>query len=115
MAKVIRESRWNVKDEYNTNHAKKAINHYYQRLPKEERQLLYGLGKHSQDWFNHVLHQPIPHDKKIEMWENTIKHYCGDHSKCHHPAHQGDQWKNRDITEAQASLRLYLAERSKII
>jgi hypothetical protein len=52
---------------------------------------------------------------KTEMRENTLNHYCGDHSKCHHPAHQGYQWKNRDIPEAQASLRRYLAEGSKII
>jgi hypothetical protein len=49
------------------------------------------------------------------MWENTLNHHRGDHSKCHHPAHQGYQWKNRDMPEAQASLRRYLAEGSKII
>jgi hypothetical protein len=49
------------------------------------------------------------------MWENTLNHYCGDHSKCHHLAHQGYQWTNLDISEAQASLRLCLAEGSKII
>jgi hypothetical protein len=49
------------------------------------------------------------------MRENTLNHYCGDHSKCHYPAHQGYQWKNRDMPEAQASFRRYLAEGSKII
>jgi hypothetical protein len=115
MAEVIRESRWNVKHEYDANHAKKALDRYCQGLPKEERQLLCGLGKPSRDWFNHALHQAITRDKKIEMCENTLNHYCGDHSKCHHPAHQGYQWKNRDMPEAQASLQRYLAEESKVI
>jgi hypothetical protein len=115
MAKLIRESRWNVKHEYAANHAKGALDRYCQELPMEERQLLYGLGKRSRDWFNHVSYQPIPRDKKIEMWENTLNHYCGDHPKCHHPADQGYQWKNRDMPEAQAGLRRYLAEGSKII
>jgi hypothetical protein len=35
-AKVIRESRWNVKHEYDANHAKKALDRYCQGLPKEE-------------------------------------------------------------------------------
>jgi hypothetical protein len=115
MAKVIRESRWNVKHEYDPTHGKKALDRHCQGLPKEERQLLYGLGKRSQDWFNHVLHQLIPRDKKTEMWENTLNHNCGDHSKCHHPAHQDYQSKNRDMPEAQASLRRCLTEGSKII
>jgi hypothetical protein len=54
-------------------------------------------------------------DQKIEMWENAINHYCSDHSKGDRPAHQGHQSKNRDMPEAQASLRGYLAEGSKII
>jgi hypothetical protein len=49
------------------------------------------------------------------MWENAFSHSCGDHSKRDHPAHQGYQWKNRDMPEAEASLRRYLAEGSKII
>jgi hypothetical protein len=96
--------------EYDANHAKKVFDRYCQGLPMEEQQLLYGLGKRSRDWSNHVLHQLIPRNKKIEMWENTLNHYCGDGSKCHHPAHQGHQWKNWDMPEAQASLRRYLAE-----
>jgi hypothetical protein len=76
---------------------------------------LYGLGRRYRDWFNHVLHRPIARDKKIEMCENAFNHHCGDHSKCDHPKYQGYQWKNRDIPEAQASLRPYLTEGSKII
>jgi hypothetical protein len=49
VAKVIRESRWNVKHEYAANHAKKALDRYYEENTKEERQLLYGLGKRSRD------------------------------------------------------------------
>jgi hypothetical protein len=66
MAKVIRESRWNVKYEYDANHAKVALDRYCQELPKEERQLLYWLGKRSRDWFNHGLHQPIPVTRRLE-------------------------------------------------
>jgi hypothetical protein len=44
MAKVIRESRWNAKHECDSNHTKKALDHHCRGLPKEERQLLYGLG-----------------------------------------------------------------------
>jgi hypothetical protein len=43
-AKVIRESHWNVRHEYDANHTKKALDRYCQELPKDERQLLYGLG-----------------------------------------------------------------------
>jgi hypothetical protein len=89
LAKVIGESHWNVKHEYDANHAKKALDLYCQGLPKEERQPLYGLGKRSLDWCNDVSHQPIPRHKKIEMWENAPNHYCGEHSKCHYPAQQG--------------------------
>jgi hypothetical protein len=115
MTKVIRESRWNVRHEYNANHAEKALDRYCQGLPKEEPQLLYGPGKGSRDWFNHGLHQPISRDKKIEIRENKLNRHCGDHSKCHHPGHQGYQWKNRGMPEAQASLRRNLAKGSKVI
>jgi hypothetical protein len=50
------------------------------------------------------MHQHIARDKKIEKWESAFNHYCGDHSKCDHPAPQGYQWKNRNLPEAQASL-----------
>jgi hypothetical protein len=53
--KVIRESRWNVRHEYEANHAKKALDRHCQELPKEERRLLYGLGRRCQEWFDHVL------------------------------------------------------------
>jgi hypothetical protein len=36
MGMVIRESRWNVRHECDANHAKKALDRYYQELPKEE-------------------------------------------------------------------------------
>jgi hypothetical protein len=67
MANVIRESCWNAKHECDASHSKKALEGHCQELPKEERQLLYRLGQRSRDWFNHVSHQPIPRDKKIEM------------------------------------------------
>jgi hypothetical protein len=44
MAKVIRESRWNVKHECDVNHAQKALDRYCQGLPSQERHLLYPLG-----------------------------------------------------------------------
>jgi hypothetical protein len=115
VAKVIRESRWNVRHEYDANHTKRVLDRYCQEVPKEERQLLYGLGRRCRDPFNHVLHQPIARDKKIEMWENAFNHYCGDHSKCDHRAHHGYQWKNRDMPEAELILQRYLVEGSKII
>jgi hypothetical protein len=59
---------------------------------------LYGIGKRSQDWFNHLLHQRIPRSKRIEIWENTLNHDCGNHSKCHCPANQGYQWKKQNKT-----------------
>jgi hypothetical protein len=68
IGKVILESRWNVRHEYDANHTLKALDRYCQELPKEERELLNGLGRRSRDWFNHALHQPITRDKKIEMW-----------------------------------------------
>jgi hypothetical protein len=37
MAKVIRESRWNVRHEYGPNHVKKALDRHCQELPKQER------------------------------------------------------------------------------
>jgi hypothetical protein len=77
--------------------------------------MLYRLGRHSRDQFNYLLHYPIAPDKKGEMWENALNHYCGDHFKCDHPAHQGYQWKNREIPETQTTLREYLAEPSKLI
>jgi hypothetical protein len=43
MAKVIRQSRWKIKHESDANHAKKALDCHRQDLPKEERQLPYGL------------------------------------------------------------------------
>jgi hypothetical protein len=39
--------------------------------------------------FKTLIHRKRPQallsDKKIEMWENTLNHDCGNHSKCHHP------------------------------
>jgi hypothetical protein len=66
MGKVIRDSHRNVKHEYDANHAKQALDRYCQKLPKEERSLLYGLGKRSPDWCHPVLRQPIPGDKKVK-------------------------------------------------
>jgi fatty-acid desaturase len=42
-------------------------------------------------------------------------HYSGDHSKCRHSAHQGYQWKNRDLPEAQVSLVQFLGKALKDI
>jgi hypothetical protein len=49
MVKVICESRWNVRHRYDANHSKKALDRYCQELPKEERQLPYGLGRRSRN------------------------------------------------------------------
>jgi hypothetical protein len=77
--------------------------------------MLHRPGRRSRDSFNCLLHYPIAAGKKIEMWENALNHYCSDHFKCDHPAHQRYQWKNRDIPETQATLRGCLVEVSKII
>jgi hypothetical protein len=95
MAKVIRESRWNVRHKYDAHDTKKALDGYCQELTKEERQLLHGLGKPSRNRLNHALHRPITPNEKIEMSENGLNRYFGDHSKCDHSAHLGYQWKNR--------------------
>jgi hypothetical protein len=104
MPTLIGESRWNGRHKYDANHSKRALARYCQELPKEERQLLYGPGRRSRNLHSHVLLQPIARDMKIEMRENAFDHYCGDHSKCDHRAHQGYQWKNGEMLEAQASL-----------
>jgi hypothetical protein len=62
-----------------------------------------------------ALHQRIPRNKKIEMRENSVNRYCGHRSKRRHPVYQGHQLNNRDMPEAHASLRQYLAEGSKVI
>jgi hypothetical protein len=67
MAEAIRESRWNVKHECDTNHGKKVLDYYGQELLKKEPQFLYAIRKRSPDWCNHVVYQPIPRDKKGEM------------------------------------------------
>jgi hypothetical protein len=36
LAMVIRESRWNIRHEYDANHKLKALDCYCQELPKEE-------------------------------------------------------------------------------
>jgi hypothetical protein len=106
MAKLIRKSRWNAKQEYDANHIKRALGRYCQDLPKEEQELLCGLGKRSRDCLNQVRYQFISRDKKIEMPENTHNHYCGDHSKCHHRAHQGYHSKNRDGLDIMSENRI---------
>jgi hypothetical protein len=53
MPKVIRKSRWNVRHEYDANHAKKALGCYCQELLKKERQLVYGR---SRNWFYQAVH-----------------------------------------------------------
>jgi hypothetical protein len=99
IAKVIHECRWNVRHEYDADHARNALDCYCQKSPKEERPLLHGLRRRSRDWFNQVLHQTIARDRKIEMWENALNHYRGDHSKWNHPADQGYQGKNQNMAE----------------
>jgi hypothetical protein len=47
--------------------------------------------------------------------ENALNHYCGDLSNCNYPAHQGYQWKNRDIPGDQVISGRYLAEGSKVV
>jgi hypothetical protein len=58
MGEMIRGSCRNVRHKY-ANHSKKVLDRYYEELPKEEQQLLDGLGRRPWDWFNHILHLPI--------------------------------------------------------
>jgi hypothetical protein len=71
LGKIIRDSHWSVEHEFNANHAKKSLDRYQERLLREQRQHLYGLGQGLKNWFDHVLHQPIPREKKIEARENA--------------------------------------------
>jgi hypothetical protein len=66
MAKVIRESHWNVKRKYDADQAKKALDRHYQELPKEVLQLPCGFGKPSRDRFNHVPPQPIAVTRRLK-------------------------------------------------
>lgn len=115
LAKVIRESRWDVRHDVDSNHAKKSLARYVERLAPELRRHLFGLGKRLSDWFNHVIHQRISREEKVEQWENAFQHYRGDHGKCPDPEHTGYLWRNRDDPEAQETLRGYLAAGSDII
>jgi hypothetical protein len=115
LAKVIRESAWDVTHEFDANHAKKSLDRYQEHLPKEQRQHLHGLGQRLKKWFNHVLHLPIGREKRVEEWENAYNHYCGDHTRCADPEHHGYRWRYEESPEGQATLRQYLAEGSKVI
>jgi hypothetical protein len=91
MAKVIRESRW------------MSVTNMTQIMPKGRSTAIVKKFQRGSDNFHtgsgNTLgtaqitspRKPFPRDKKIEIWENTLNHYCSDHSKCHHPAHQGCQ------------------------
>jgi hypothetical protein len=46
--------------------------------------------------------------QKDRMWEKALNHYCGDHSRCDHPAYQSYHWNKRDIPEAQINLRQHV-------
>jgi hypothetical protein len=74
LAKVIREFRWKVEHEFDISHEKKRLDRFHEWLPKEERQHLDGLGQRLKNWFNKVLHRPIPREKRIEDWANAYDH-----------------------------------------
>jgi hypothetical protein len=115
LAKVIRESPWDVQHDFDPNHAKKSLDKYINGLAPEQRRHLYGLGQRTKDWFNHVIHDDLSRDEKVERWENAFEHYQGDHRRCPNPEHTGYHWRQRDDPEAQETLRGYLAAGSEVI
>jgi hypothetical protein len=115
LGKVIRDSWWGVKHEFDANHAKKSLNRYRESLSKQQRQHLSGLGQRLDSWFNHVIHEPVDREQRVAMRENAYDHYCGDHTRCPRPGHEAYGWTHQKSPEARQTLKRYLAEGSKII
>jgi hypothetical protein len=115
LGKAIADSGWGVTHKHDTNHAMKAFEHQWDRMPKEEKKNLNGLRSRLTGWLKTTLHSDEPEDAKIAKWENARQHYRGDHSKCPDTKHEGYLWRKREEPKAQEALDRVISSGSELI
>jgi hypothetical protein len=115
LGRAISESGWNVNHLIDTNHASKSFARQWDDLKPPEKKLLYGLKDRLMKWLKTVLYSKETQAKKLAMWENSAKHYSGDHSGCRDRNHTGYQWRESGNPEAQQVLGKMITAGSSLI
>jgi hypothetical protein len=114
ITKLIRESNWSVLQSYDANHAHKSFRRAWDGLPKEERDLLYGLKERLDNWLTHVLYLNQDIEKKKQIWLRAKEHFSGNHTMCSHKE-TDFIWKNANNTNALNVLEKLLKKGLDII
>ena len=79
---VIAQLGWNVTEKLDTNHVMKSFRRKFQKHQKMSPTRLRGIKSRLERFFQSLLRLDEPIDVKTMLWENSVLHFSGDHSKC---------------------------------
>lgn len=114
IAKIIRDSGWNITEFIDTNHAMKSfrrkLNKYKNLSPTHFR----GIQKKLEKFFQYLLKVDMFIEDKIQLWKNISQHFAGNHALCikHGPS---KDWRDINVDNNLELLNKFLEKTADLL
>lgn len=112
--KVIEQSGWGIKEYLDPGHALNCFEKKLKKFNKLHPQLLRGIEGSLRKWIRALLKFDGTTEEKMQLWENSVRHYMGDHTLCNHEDREFAVWDKAADPEAINLLKSFL-ESTKFI
>lgn len=113
--KMIREAGWNIREYLDPGHAVKSFNRKLQNFNRKNHQVLKGIEDSLRRWLHTLLKSALTTEQKVCQWQNSIRHYAGDHSLCLHGDVSTTTWDLAGDPVAVSALKKFLDDTQFII
>ena len=80
--KIIRQAGWEIREFLDPGHCLKSFDRKLQNFEKKNDFILKGIEGNLRHWVWILISIPYSIEQKVQLWQNTVNHMCGDHSHC---------------------------------
>ena len=112
---LIQRSGWGITEYLDPGHAKKSFLRSLQKFEKDHGKILRAIEGPLEHWMMILIHSEFTVEQKVQLWENTLSHMAGDHTRCIHGPMDGPAWDMAGNELAMDTLKKFLDSTRYII
>lgn len=113
--RIIGQAGWEIFEYLDPGHCLKSFERKLQNFERKNNGILRGIEGTLKHWVWILISTALPVEQKVQLWQNTVHHMCGDHSRCLPHAPMGVVWDNAATPGAPLALKKFLDRTQFII
>ena len=113
--RIIQDSGWHIREFLDPGHALKCFDKRLKKLNKQYPQILRGIEGSLRNWLRALMRYDGTTEEKVKLWQNSVRHYMGDHSLCLHEERPCRLWDKAADVRAIEVFQKFLDDTSFII